>query len=350
MSSFIDECFVSLRGVRGCHTHRARVVRDRILQWIGIPCGVGIAPTKTLAKLANYISKTAERKPGSYPSELAQVCNLATLSTSELDAVMAATEVGEVWGIGRRIGEQLRACGIATALDFVRMSPAAVRGRWGVVLERTLRELQGQPCIKLEDAPAPKREIACTRSFGRPVTDIHLLLEAVSEFATRAAEKLRRQHSVAAQVQVFAHTSPFRPGPRFANSAIVPLLRPSADTTAIVQAAHEGLRRIYQPGYQLSKAGVLLLDLASDDVHQGELDLSVPGDLEATTGQGEGKGGRDRALLMAALDGLNVRYGRGTVHVASTGAGSQPKSWAMRQERRTQQYTTRWDEVPVVRA
>ena len=111
-----------------------------------------------------------------------------------------------------------------------------------------------------------------------------------------------------------------------------------------------GLRRIYQHIYKLCKAGVLLLDLAPDVVHQGELDLSVPGDLDATTGQGEGKGGRDRALLMAALDGLNVRYGRGTVHVASTGAGSQPKSWAMRQERRTPQYTTRWDEVPVARA
>jgi DNA polymerase V len=104
----IDESFISLQGVRDCHTKRAQVVRDRILQWVGIPCGVGIAPTKTLAKLANYIAKTAERKPGSYPAELAQVCNLATLPQADLDAVLAATEVGEVWGVGRRIGEQLR--------------------------------------------------------------------------------------------------------------------------------------------------------------------------------------------------------------------------------------------------
>lgn len=346
----IDESFVSLEGVRGCHSQRARVVRDRILQWVGIPCGVGIANTKTMAKLANYISKAAERKPGSYPAELAQVCNLAMLPPSDLDAVMAATEVGEVWGVGRRIGEQLRACGVHTVLDLVRLNPATVRARWGVVLERTLRELQGQACINLDDAPAPKREIASTRSFGRPVTELPHLLEAVSEFATRAAEKLRRQHSVAAQVQVFARTSPFRPGPRFSRSAIVPLRRPSADTAAIVQAAHFGLRKIYQPGYQFSKAGVLLLDLAPDDLHQWELDLSGAGDSADCSGHAGDGTGRDRVQLMTAIDGINDRYGKGTVHIASAGVASQKKSWSMRQERRTPQYTTSWDEVPVARA
>lgn len=216
---------------------------------------MGIAPTKTTAKLANSTAKTAERKPGSYPAELAQVCNLATLPQSDLDAVMAATEVGEMWGVGRRIGEQLRACGAHTVLDLARLSPATVRARTGVVLEWPLRELQDQACINLDDAHAPKHEIAYTRSFGRHVTELRHLLEAMSKFATRASEKLRRQHSVANQVLVFARTSPFGPGPRFSRSAIVPLRRPSADPAAIVQASHFGLRKIFQSGYLLSKAG-----------------------------------------------------------------------------------------------
>jgi DNA polymerase V len=189
----IDESFIGLEGVRGDLTERARKIRARINQWIGVPCGVGIAPTKTLAKLANHIAKTAERKPGSYPAELAQVCNLAALPASDLDAVLGATGVGEVWGVGPRIGAQLKEAGIHTVLDLMQLSPSTVRANWSVVLERTVRELQGQPCIGLDDAPAAKKEIACTRSFGHAVTELQPLIEAVSEFASRAAVKLRKQ-------------------------------------------------------------------------------------------------------------------------------------------------------------
>ena len=336
----IDESFIGLDGVRGDLTARARVVRARINQWVGIPCGIGIAPTKTLAKLANYIAKTAERKPGSYPEALAQVCNLSALPSSELDAVLAATDVAEVWGVGRRIAAQLREGGINTVLDLARLDPATVRSRWSVVLERTVRELQGMPCIDLDDVPAPKKEIACTRSFGRPVTELAPLIEAVSEFAGRAAEKLRRQGSLASQVLVFSHTSPYRPGPRFSRSVVVPLRRPTADTAQLVQAATAGMRRIYQPGYQLIKAGVMLLDLVPGNIHQGELDLGAD-DVDDT---------HDRKRLMTAMDTLNGRFGKGTLHVASSGLDDHRRLWGMRQERRTPQYTTRWDEVPVARA
>lgn len=333
----IDESFVGLHGVRGDLVRRGHTIRARILQWTGIPCGIGIGPTKTMAKLANHIAKTAERKPGSYPAELAQVCNLAALPAQELDEVLQATEVGEVWGVGRRIAAQLQECGIRTVLDLARMDPATVRRRWSVVLERTVRELQGMPCITLDDAPAPKQQIACTRSFGRPVTAIAPLVEAVSEFASRAAEKLRRQNSLASEVLVFAHTSPFRPGPRFSRSIVVPLRRPTAQTAHLVQAAVAGMRQIYQPGYQLAKAGVMLLDLIPGSVLQGELDL-------------EDEQGSDRSRLMTALDALNSRYGRGTVHMASTGMDDKTRAWGMKQERRTPQYTTRWEDVPVARA
>ena len=333
----IDESFIGLQGVRGDLTKRAHAIRARINQWVGIPCGVGIGQTKTLAKLANHIAKTAERKPGSYPAELAQVCNLAALPPQDLDDVLATTLVEEVWGVGRRIAAQLHESGIHTVLDLARLDPATVRSRWNVVLERTVRELQGMQCIDLDDAPAPKKQIACTRSFGQAITELVPLVEAVSEFASRAAEKLRRQGGLASQLLVFCHTSPFRPGPRFNRSIVVPLRRPTADTGELVSAAAASMRRIYKPGYKMAKAGVMLLDLVPGGVLQGELAL-------------EEEDHRDRTRLMVALDALNQRYGKGTVHSANTGGTNKRQAWVMKQERRTPQYTTRWEDVPVAKA
>jgi DNA polymerase V len=291
-----------------------------------------------LAKLANHVAKTAERKPGSYPAEHAQVCNLAILPEQDLADIFQATEVGDVWGVGRKIAEQLQAGGVHTVLDLVRMDLATVRRRWSVVLERTVRELQGMPCMPLDDQPQPSKQIACTRSFGRTILDLPPLLEAVSSFATRAAEKLREQGSYAGAVLVFVHTSPFRPGPHYSRSITIPLRRPTADTAHLVRAAVAGMQRIYSPGYELTKAGVMLLDLAPSTMVQGELGLEVE------------EGGRDRSRLMGALDALNARFGKGTVQMASAGVGSAPKEWAMRQERRTPHYTTCWADMPVARA
>ena len=333
----IDESFIGLQGVRGDLTKRAHAISARINQWVGIPCGVGIGQTKTLAKLANHIAKTAERKPGSYPAELAQVCNLAALPPQDLDDVLATTLVEEVWGVGRKLAAQLHEGGVHTVLDLARLDPATVRRRWSVVLERTVRELQGMQCIDLDDAPAPKKQIACTRSFGQAITELAPLVEAVSEFASRAAEKLRQQGGVASQLLVFCHTSPFRPGPRFNRSIVVPLRRPTADTGELVSAAAAGMRRIYEPGYKMAKAGVMLLDLVPGGVLQGELDL-------------EEEDHRDRTRLMVALDALNQRYGKGTVHSANTGGTNKRQAWVMKQERCTPQYTTRWEDVPVAKA
>lgn len=332
----IDESFIDLAGVRDV-TRRAVHVRQRILDWTGIPCGIGIGPTKTLAKLGNYVAKTAERKPGSYPEDLARVANLAALPASDFDAVLQATELGEIWGIGRRIGQQLNAAGLVTALDVVRLDAAMVRKRWGVVLERTVRELQGLCCVDLEGQPAAKKEIASTRSFGRSVTELADLVEAVTEFVQRAGEKLRRQASVAGQVAVFVHTSPFRKhDEQYSRSIVVPLRKPTADTANLVQAAVAGMRVIYRPGYNFAKAGVHLLDLQADTVEQGELDLD--GGVE------------DRGELMKALDGLNRRYGRGTVAMASAGTAGRHRQWVMRQERKTPDYTTSWADMPLVMA
>ena len=332
----IDENFNSLKGLQGDLVKRGHAIRARILTWLGLPTCVGIGATKTLSKLANFIAKQAERKPGSYPSELAQVCNLSALPGSDFDAILAATDVGEVWGVGRRIGTQLKELGVHSVLDLARMDPAVARSRWSVVLERTVRELQGESCIALEDAPPPKQMIACTRSFGRTITEFGPLSEAVTEYAGRAAEKLRKQGSLVSMLQVFAHTSPHRPGPRFSRGIVVPLRKPTADTRLIAQAAVMGLRRIYEPGFDLIKAGVILLDLVDGDTEQLELQLDEPG--------------ADRSRLMSAMDSLNDRFGKGAVHLAGTGGTKAQREWDMRQERKTPQYTTRFADIPIARA
>lgn len=333
----IDESFIGLDGVRGDLKARSFAIRDRIHRWIGIPCGVGIAATKTLAKLANHIAKTSERKPGSYPLEHAQVCDLSRVSEQEFEALLRATEVGEVWGVGRRISTQLNEAGVMTAWDLSQLDLGTVRGRWSVVLERTVRELRGIPCIGLDDHPNPKKQIACTRSFGQPVQSLGPLMEAVSEFASRAAEKLRAQSGVAGDVLVFIRTSPFRQSPQYSRSIVVPLGTPTSDSAAIVDAALRGLRGIYRPGFQLAKAGVMLMDLRPSSVEQCRLDF------------GEPPAARDRTRLMGAVDSVNERWGKGTLKLGSSKVGRASSPWVMKQERRTPAYTTNWNDMPIAR-
>jgi len=332
----IDECFLDLAGLPDASA-QARAMREQILRWIDIPTCIGIAPTKTLAKLANHIAKSAERKPGSYPPRLAQVCNLAELSQRQRDWLYQRTPVGEVWGVGPRIGRQLNEAGIATVLDLIRLDPATVKARWSVVLKRTVRELRGIPCIGLDDAPAPKQQIAVTRSFGQRVTGLAELRQAITDFASRAAQKLRGQDSQASAVLIFIRTSSFTPqAPQYSRSVTVPLRLPSSDTLQIVGAALAGLERIYRAGYDYAKAGVMLLDLQPASQGQQELDL---GD-DAVAHE------RKQARLMRALDVVNDRFGRGTLMLGSAGLCQEPgRRWTMRQERRTPRYTTCWDEL-----
>lgn len=331
----IDESFIALSGVRNL-TSRARTIRERILRGIGIACGIGLARTKTLAKLANHVAKDAERKPGSYPAHLASICNFAELSAVEFDEVLERTPCKDIWGIGRRISVQLAEVGIVNARQLRDLDVGVARNRWSVVVEKTVRELRGEPCIQFEDIPPTKKMITTSRSFGRPVTTLEPLIEAVSTFAQRAAEKLRKQESLACAVQVFAHSSPFRPGPRFSRSILVPLRRPSADTSVLVHAAVSGIERIFTPGPEIVKAGILLLDLVDNKLVQQELELDEPC--------------VDKSALLTAVDALNRRFGRDTVHVGSTGASKQQTEWQMKQLRRTPRYTTCLADVPRARA
>jgi len=334
----IDECFIDLAGVPADLATSGHAMRQRVLQWLGLPCSIGIGTTKTLAKFANHIAKTAERKSDVYPAWHARVCNLATMERAELDALLAATDVGVVWGVGWRLRDQLRESGVHTALDLARLDPLRVQRRWSVVLERTVRELQGRPCVDLEDGPQDRRHIAVTRSFGRKIGALADLREAVTVFATRAAEKLRRQHGVAGQVYVYIRTGHYERAHPYSRGHSIELQRPTNDTALIVHAALATLQGLYKAGHPYAKAGVVLMSLQREGLRQGELDL---GDTPVS---------RSRPQLLQVLDQLNQRYGQDTVFLASAGLGGRARRWSMRQERRTPRYTTCWDELLVVQA
>jgi DNA polymerase V len=331
----IDECFIDLAGIQGDLASSGLAMRQRVLQWLGLPCSIGIGPTKTLAKFANHVAKTADRKPEPYAARHARVCNLSALDRTELDALLDTSEVGVVWGVGWRLREQLHEAGVHTALDLARLDPVQVQRRWSVVLERTVRELQGQPCVDLEDGPQDRRHIAVTRSFGHKTGALSDLRQAVTVFATRAAEKLRRQRGVAGQVYVYIRTGHYeRASPRSKGQSIE-LSCPTNDTARIVHAALTVLQDIYKPGYPYAKAGVVLMHLQREGLSQGELDL---GETPVSSPR-----------LVQVLDQLNTRYGQDTVFLASAGLGGRARRWSMKQEHRTPRYTTRWDELLEVR-
>jgi len=342
----IDECFLDFDGVPGKLADIGNDLRATVLQWVGLPTSVGFGPTKTLAKLANHIAKTADRKPGTYPAEFAQVCNLATADAAARQAIFDATEVGAVWGVGRKMTARLNAAGIHTVSDLLRADVPTLRRQFSVVMEKTLLELRGTPCLDLDDSPEPQQQIMCSRSFGEPATEIGSLISLVSDFASRVAEKLRAQSALTGAVQVFVSTSPHREHDRQHSPCVtVPLTTASADSRVIVAAAVRGLRQAFRPGHNYVKAGVMLLDLRPQGQEQAALDL-FGADAEATA-----LPKRDESALMDTLDALNRRFGKGTVAVASAmGRPDRTQVLPGRQERRSPRYTTRLDEIATVRA
>ena len=321
----IDECFLDLEGFHSIDlTDYGQRIRSQVLQWTGLPVCVGIGPTKTLAKLANHFAKKR--------SQFAGVCHLPALTDAEQAVLLEDTPVADVWGVGRKLTPKLQAMGIHTARDLQGASAARMRQHFGVVLERTVRELTGRVCFDLEEQPPPRQQIVVSRSFGERVTSLEALRSAVMNHAERAAEKLRRQDGVTQRIMVFIHTSPFNQNePYYANSVTVPLRVPSNDSRVLVQAACNGLKQIYRTGYRYMKAGVMLLDLSPQAVAQG--------DLWATEAA--------PSPLMATLDKINTRMGRQSV----TFAGALSKAgWKMKQDNLSPRYTTNWADIPTVRA
>lgn len=324
----IDESFVGLEGMQGqwgTPTAMGQAMRQRVLQWTGLPVCVGIAPSKTLAKLANHIAKMQSAFDG--------VCDFSAMTARKRRELLAGIDVNEVWGIGRKTTEGLQQLGIETVADLLQAKPDRLQARFGIVMERIVSELQGEPCLGLEEVETPRQQIIASRSFGEAVTTMDELGAAVSTFVAWACERLRVQESICGAIHVYIETSRFRER-HYANGVTVPLPDPSDDTRDLTGAALSGLQRIFRKGYPYKKAGVVLMDLSEAAFRQHSLFDS-----------GANRAQSDK--VMAAMDALNAVYGRDTLFVGAAGTRAH---WTTRADRRTPCYTTDWEELPTVRA
>lgn len=316
----IDEAFAELTGIQSDLVRLGREIRSHVLASTGIPTGVGIASTKTLAKLANYAAKRWQKQTG----------GVVDLTDSQRrDKLLRAVAVNEVWGIGRQLTERLGAMGIRTAWQLAQADAWTLRKKFSVVLEKTARELQGTACLELDSVAPPKQEICCSRMFGERQEDLPPIREAVATYAARACEKLRAQGSVCRKVRVSIRTGMFNPDElKFAKGMLCELPYPTDDTRLITQAALAGLDEVYRPGFSYAKAEVLLMDLCG----RGEF----TDDLFAASQPAASE------KVMAVLDSVNAKWGRGTLRPGIVPASPE---WGMRRELLSQSFTTRVDQL-----
>ncbi len=314
----IDEAFLRLH----CKDYQVhgKAIKDMLWQQVRMPVCVGIAPTKTLAKLANQAAKKIPRLKG--------VCVLD--KPEKWEWLLARIALDSVWGIGARLQKRLNEMGIYNALELARSDAKWMRRRFSVVLEKTIRELNGEPCMDLELEPEPKKEIICSRSFSYKITELHELQQAVSLYASRACEKMRRQKGLTANLWVYLES--FEHGERFYRQRLVKLPCLTNDTRLIAEAGSNAIAEIFKPGLRYKKCGIGLLDLCTKKYEQ--LDFYAPQQSEKSR------------TLMKTVDRINERYGKYSVQLANTGI--QPK-WIMSRNFKSPAYTTRWADIPVVR-
>lgn len=321
----IDEMFLDLTGIDGCEDfeHFGRRLRAHVLATTGLTVGVGMGPTKTLAKSAQWAGKEWKQFRG--------VLALTPGNPKRTETLLASQPVEEVWGVGRRIGKRLNVMGITNALQLARAHPALIRKDFNVVLERTVRELNGESCIPVEELPPAKQQICCSRSFGERITSKVAMQQALCQYASRAAEKLRGERQFCRSVLVFIRTSPHAVGEVFyGNSAGEKLCMPTQDTRDIIEVAMRSLDRIWLEGRRYMKAGTVLDDFTPDGVSQ----LNLFDDAQPRA---------NSAQLMKALDGIN-QSGLGNVWFAGQGLSTE---WKMKRDMLSLAWTTRWDEIPV---
>lgn len=333
----IDESFLEWGGFGHFDLTAMSVrLRDQVRRWVGIPVGVGVGETRTLAKLANHLAKKHPDFQGD------GICNLLMLSASARERYLSDIAVNDVWGIGRRWGAKFAGLGIRNALELSQVEPAWVRQYFGAVPERTALELRGVACLAMEALPPPRQQIICSRSFGQLLTALEPLRQAVSTYTARATEKLRQQGLQAGALAVFLHTPPFNPNePQYHPSLTVRLVTPSQDTFVLGLAARRGLEQLYKRGYRYQKAGVMLLELTP--LRTGPVSLFQ----ENGTARSEG-----RSQLLQVMDTINREMGRGTLWTAAQGQAriERETRWRMKRERLSPAYTTRWEALPKVRA
>ena len=319
----IDEMFISIpEGSQLNLTDYGRHLKSVVRKWTGMPVSIGFGPTKTLAKIANRIAKKIPVHKG--------VFDLTSYGT--IDELLAEVAVQDIWGIGRQYTRKLNRHGIFTALDLKYANDQWIRKHLTVTGLRTVWELRGISCLPLEEISPPKKEIVTSKSFSYPVASKSELREAVATYVSRAAEKLRSQHSIAQSLLVFLSTNRFKPDkPQYSNSVQMVLPEPTASTPTLIRYSLRGLDRIYRPGFEYKKAGVMLLEIIPEAYRQGSLfDRS-----------------RSDRRLMAALDSINSKCGRGTVQYAAEGF---KKPWMFKRELLSKAYTTKWDQLPIANA
>lgn len=322
----IDECFLDLSGMSDLSQHAQRM-RQTIKQCVGIPVCVGIGASKTLAKLANHVAK---KQP-----QFSSVCNFNQLADTQLAALFDDIEVGNIWGVGRQTNQRLQEMGITTVLALKRAPAKRIRAEFGVVLERTVAELNGIACLELDDFTPPRSQIICSRSFGKNVILLDELEQAVIAYTSRAAEKLRQQKSLACCIQVSIRTNPHQTKePQYQPSLSLPLAEPTDDTRVLCHAALAGLRQIYRSGYAYQKAGIML----SGIIAAVDRPRSLFDDVAAQ---------QKSAALMKTLDQINRRMGSGSVQLLGEGIN---KSWSMKRGNVSKHYTTELNELAVAYA
>lgn len=317
----IDEVFVRPLELFGNYEEFGRRIREAVWKQVRIPVGVGIAPTKTLAKLANRAAKKIHK--------LKHVCVLE--NETQREWLLRKVPVKDLWGVGSRISARLNLLGIHSGWDLAQADPKYLRKHFSVCLERTIAELNGVSCLELEELPPLKKQIYCTRSFGENTTELDPILQATSMYASRAAEKLRKQNYFVKNIHVFLQTSPFGSKPYY-KSVNVQMPYPTDDTRVIVEYARHAVSKLYRKGYAFQKSGVGLIDIADKTFFQS--DLFCPGQSIKTD------------KLMKLLDAVNEKFGRGTLITAAEGI---QKKWKMQQNFKSQNYTTSWLELPKIK-
>ena len=328
----IDESFLRIETALKQYadpTSLGQTIKQDIKDTTGLPVCVGIGASKTLAKLANHLAKK-------HP-QFAGVCDSSAIPKAELYQWMTETPVAEVWGIGRQLNKKLKAQQVNSVFDLLQISPQSMRQQFGVVVERICYELRGVSCLELEEVAPAKQQIVSSRSFGKPVSAMEQLAESIATHVARGAEKLRSQKSVTGALTIFIQTNPHKPfEPQHHQSVTIPLTDPSDNTLTLTGAALKGLQQIYQSGFKYKKAGVMFNLLADKPTVQQSLfdDVEVKG---------------KSAHLMKAMDSINNRFGNGVIRTAVSGTKETKRDWKMRSSNKSPNYTTQWDELPVVR-
>ena len=315
----IDESFLDLTSFKSKDLIQySQQIKTKIKQWTGLPVSIGIGSTKTLSKLANHIAKKNSSFKG--------VCNLNVMDQDTLETWMSHIPVNEVWGVGRSLALKLNQLGIISVLDLKLADPDYIRQQFSIVLEKTVRELNGVICMELKDIAEPNKEIMVSRSFGRRVKDKQELIGAVTAYTSRAAERIRKQESVATSLYVYIRTSPHDDKKQYANGVNIPLFQPTDDSMVLTNAALLGLDYIYREGFDYQKAGVTLCNLTSKDKMQGNL-------FNDTIAHSR----------MKMMDIINQRW-KGKLKLGSEGV---TKEWEMKAQFKSRNYTTDWDQLMI---